>query len=140
MSKKIAGGAQAIVLDVKVGLGAFMDTVEEARKLADLMVAIGRLSGRKVVALLSDMNQPLGEAVGNALEVREAIDTLHGGGPADFREHCLAVASHMLVVGQKANSLAEARSMAEAVLASGQSVGEIPQLVADPGRGRILCG
>ena len=121
MSKKIASGAQAIVLDVKVGLGAFMETVDEARKLASLMVAIGRLSGRKVIALLSDMNQPLGEAVGNALEVREAIDTLHGGGPADFREHCLVVASHMLEVGRKANGLNEARRMAESGLASGRA-------------------
>lgn len=121
MSKKIAGGAQAIVLDVKVGVGAFMRNLNEARQLARLMVAIGKLSGRKVVALLSDMNQPLGDAVGNALEVKEAIDTLHGGGPQDFREHCLVVASHMLLLGEKATSLVEARRMAEAALASGKA-------------------
>src|SRR5690606_3665984 len=92
MSKKIAGGARGIVLDVKVGSGAFMKNLEEARQLSRLMVAIGRLSGRKVVALLSDMNQPLGKAVGNSLEVKEAIDTLNGKGPADFTEHCLVVA------------------------------------------------
>ena len=133
MSKKIASGAQAIVLDVKVGLGAFMETVEEARKLAGLMVAIGRLSGRKVIALLSDMNQPLGEAVGNALEVREAIDTLHGEGPADFREHCLVVASHMLVVGRKAIDLGEARQIAESGLASGRAWEKFRTLVATQG-------
>lgn len=121
MSKKIAAGAQAIVLDVKVGKGAFMETLDLARDLARRMVAIGRLSGRKVVALLSDMNQPLGQAVGNALEVREAIDTLHEQGPADFREHCLVVASHMLVLGEKSTSLEQARAMAEEALRSGQA-------------------
>lgn len=121
MSKKIAGGAQAIVLDVKVGVGAFMETLEEARKLARLMVAIARLSGRRAVALLSDMNQPLGYAVGNALEVKEAIDTLHGCGPRDFHEHCLVVASHMLVIGEKAPNLDSARRMAEAALNSGKA-------------------
>lgn len=119
MSKKIAAGAQAIVLDVKVGLGAFMKNLDEARRLAQLMVSIGRLSGRRVVGLISDMNQPLGLAVGNALEVREAIDTLHGGGPEDFREHCLVVAAHLLELGNKADSLENARRMAEEALASG---------------------
>ncbi len=116
MSKKIAAGAQAIVLDVKVGAGAFMQTVAEARELAQRMVAIGRMSGREVVALLSDMNQPLGQAVGNALEVREAIDTLHGGGPLDFREHCMVVASHLLVLGRQSADLGTARRMAEAAI------------------------
>jgi pyrimidine-nucleoside phosphorylase len=119
MSKKIAAGAQAIVLDVKVGLGAFMETLEEARKLANLMKDIGKLAGRKVVTLLSDMNQPLGEAVGNSLEVIEAINTLHDLGPADFREHCLHVCAHMLVLGQRALDLESGRRMAEAAIASG---------------------
>jgi pyrimidine-nucleoside phosphorylase len=101
MSKKITSGAPAIVLDVWVGLGAFMETMEEARQLAELMVETAALAGRRAVALLSDMNQPLGRAVGNALEVKEAIATLQGGGPPDFREHCLVVASHMLVLGAK---------------------------------------
>lgn len=119
MSKKIAGGAQAMILDVKVGLGAFMETLDEARELARLMVAIARLSGRKAVALLSDMNQPLGNAVGNALELIEAIDTLHGRGPEDFYEHCMEVASHLLVVGQKAPDLRTARDQAELALRDG---------------------
>ena len=121
MSKKIAAGAQAIVLDVKVGLGAFMQTLSEARHLARLMVAIGSLSGRQVVALLSDMNQPLGNAIGNALEVTEAVNTLHGKGPDDFTEHCLTVASQMLVLGKKAEGIESARLMAESALASGQA-------------------
>jgi len=133
MSKKIAAGAQAIVLDVKVGTGAFMETLPEARQLAELMVAIGRLSGRKVVALLSDMNQPLGNAVGNALEVNEAIDTLQGGGPADFREHCLVVASHLLVVGRKAVDIDEARRMAETTLQDGIAWQQFRRLVTSQG-------
>lgn len=121
MSKKIAAGAQAIVLDVKTGMGAFMQTIPEARELAEVMVSIGALSGRKVVALLSDMNQPLGFAVGNALEMREAIETLHGGGPEDFREHCLVVAAHLLMLGGRAASESEARLMAEAAIADGSA-------------------
>lgn len=121
MSKKIAAGAQAIVLDTKVGVGAFMQNLEDARKLASLMVSIAELSGRKAVAMLSDMNQPLGYAVGNALEMIEAIETLRGGGPEDFREHCLVAASYLLVLGKKAGSLEEARKMAEAALAEGHA-------------------
>jgi len=133
MSKKIAAGAQAIVLDVKIGLGAFMEDLAEGRKLAKLMVAIGALSGRKVVALLSDMNQPLGCAVGNALEVREAINTLHGQGPEDFREHCLVAASHMLVVGRKAANLDSARTMVETALESGRALESFRRLVEAQG-------
>ena len=133
MSKKIAAGAQAILLDVKVGLGAFMQTLDSASELARLMVAIGQRSGRQTIALLSDMNQPLGNAVGNALEVREAIDTLHGGGPEDFREHCLVAAAHMLMLGRKAGSLDEARAKAEEALVSGQAWGRFKQLVQAQG-------
>ncbi len=129
MSKKIASGAQAIVLDVKVGLGAFMETLEQGRKLANLMVDIGELAGRKVVALLSDMNQPLGEAVGNSLEVKEAIDTLHGGGPEDFREHCYHVSAHMLVLGKIAADLESAREMAEKAIKSGEAFEKLRMLV-----------
>lgn len=133
MSKKIAAGAQAIVLDVKMGLGAFMETLEEARELASLMVDIGRLAGRKTVALLSDMNQPLGNAVGNSLEVIEAIETLRGGGPADFREHCLHVAAHVLLLGQRAKDLDEARTMAERSIADGSALKTLHLLVEAQG-------
>ena len=116
MSKKIAAGASGVVLDVKVGQGAFMETDEEARELASLMVHIGTKMGRKVKAVLSDMNQPLGCAVGNAVELREAIDTLHGRGPDDFREHCLAIASQLLVVAGTVEGLSEARVELEHLL------------------------
>ena len=133
MSKKIAAGAQAIDLDVKVGLGAFMVTLEDARELARLMVSIGKLSGREVISVLSDMNQPLGCAVGNALELREAIDTLQGKGPADFREHCLVVASHMLLLGKKAVDLEAAYRMARQALDSGLAWDKFRSLVAAQG-------
>lgn len=133
MSKKIAAGAQAILLDVKTGNGAFMENLEEARHLARLMVSIGTLSGRKVVALISDMNQPLGVAVGNAIELREAIDTLRGGGPEDFREHCMVVASHMLVLGRKAGRVEEGRAMLEEALENGSAFGWFRKLVAAQG-------
>jgi len=133
MSKKIAAGAHADVLDVKVGKGAFMETLDQARELADLMVKIGQLAGRKVVALLSDMNQPLGNAVGNALEVREAIDMLHGGGPEDYREHCLHVSAHMLVLGERAKNLEEARKMSEESVSNGSAFEKLRTLVKAQG-------
>lgn len=133
MSKKIAGGARAIVLDVKVGSGAFMKNLEEARQLAHLMVAIGRLSKRRVVALLSDMNQPLGRAVGNSLELREAIETLKGKGPEDLREHCLVVAAHMLRVGEKVQDIAAGRRMAEQALVEGRGLAQLRKLVKNQG-------
>jgi len=133
MSKKIAAGAQAIVLDVKLGLGAFMSTIEDARKLAELMVSIAHLAGRKAVALLSDMNQPLGFAVGNTLEVREAIQTLQGGGPPDFREHCLVVAGHMLALGGGAEDEHSGRAMAEKALREGSGWRSFRSLVKAQG-------
>lgn len=133
MCKKIAGGAQAIVLDVKVGLGAFMETLEKARELAELMVDIGRLAGRKTVALLSDMNQPLGSAVGNALEMIEAIELLHGRGPKDYYEHCLHVAAHVLMLGQRAKDLDEGRAMAEKSITDGSALEKLRVLVQAQG-------
>lgn len=122
MSKKIAGGAQAIVLDVKVGRGAFMETLEEARALAQLMIHIGESVGRRVTAVLSDMSQPLGRAVGNALEVVEALETLRGGGPPDFREHCLVIGAEMLLLGGLARSPEEARERLLKTLADGSAL------------------
>jgi len=133
MCKKLAAGAQAILLDVKTGLGAFMETLEEARELASLMVDIGRLAGREVVALLSDMNQPLGYAVGNSLEVIEAIETLKDNGPEDFLEHCLYVSAHMLVLGKRAKDLTEGRAVAEKSIADGSAFEKFHVLVQAQG-------
>jgi pyrimidine-nucleoside phosphorylase len=133
MCKKLAAGAQAILLDVKTGLGAFMETLAEARQLAALMVDIGQLAGRDVVALLSDMNQPLGNAVGNSLEVVEAIETLNDNGPQDFLEHCLHVSAHMLVLGKRAQDLTRARAMAEKSIADGSALEKFRVLVQAQG-------
>lgn len=133
MCKKIAGGAHAMLLDVKTGTGAFMQTLEDARKLALAMTAIGRLAGREVRTVISDMNQPLGEAVGNVLEVREAIDALRGSGPADFREHGLHMSAEMLVLGKKAPDFSTGRAMAEAAIANGSAFEKFRQLIRAQG-------
>jgi len=133
MCKKLAAGAQAILLDVKTGLGAFMETLEDARQLAGLMVDIGQLAGREVVALLSDMNQPLGYAVGNSLEVIEAIETLKDNGPDDFLEHCLHVSAHMLVLGKRANDLTDGRALAEKSIADGSAFEKFRVLIETQG-------
>ncbi|MCI0520135.1 MAG: thymidine phosphorylase [Chloroflexi bacterium] len=133
MSKKLAAGAQAIVLDVKVGLGAFMTELEQAQRLAELMVSIARQAGRKAVALLSDMNQPLGRAVGNAMELKEALETLQGGGPADFRLHCLTVAGYMLALGGYAGDVDAGHALAEQALVSGKGWAKFQELVAAQG-------
>ena len=133
MCKKIAAGATAIVLDVKVGLGAFMETLDEARQLANLMVDIGQLAGRKTVALLSDMNQPLGNAVGNSLEMIEAIELLRGLAPADYYEHCLHVTAHILVIGQRAKDLIEGRALAEKCIVDGSALEKFRVLVQAQG-------
>jgi pyrimidine-nucleoside phosphorylase len=133
MSKKIASGARGIVLDVKVGSGAFMPTVGEAAALARRMVDIGRRAGRRVVALISDMNQPLGCAVGNSLEVREALETLQGAGPPDFREHCLRIAAHMLILAGKSRDLGAARKRVVNALEDGSALAKFRALVAAQG-------
>jgi len=133
MCKKIAAGSQAIVLDVKVGSGAFMRDLPHAEELAGLMVDIGRRCGRVVVALIADMNQPLGEAVGNALELGEALRTLAGGGPEDFRQHCLEVAGHMLVLAGKAVDLRIAKERVSAALADGSALQRFRALVIAQG-------
>jgi pyrimidine-nucleoside phosphorylase len=133
MSKKIAAGADAVVLDVKVGVGAFMRTVEGARELAQLMVEIGKRAGRQVVALLSDMNQPLGAAVGNALEVREAIQTLHGSGPPDFVNHCLEVAGHMLMLAKRVDDIEAGRERVQQALQDGSAYAKFIDLIRAQG-------
>jgi len=133
MSKKLAAGADAIVLDVKTGNGAFMKTLEDAETLAEAMVRLGSQAGRRVVALISDMNQPLGWAVGNALEVREAISTLHESGPADFREHCMVVAAEMLILGGKADDANAALTLAMETLTSGDAWHKFMEMVEAQG-------
>lgn len=122
MSKKIASGADSIVLDVKTGAGAFMKELDDARELAKAMVSIGNRVGRNTMAVISDMSQPLGKAVGNALEVREAIETLQGNGPGDLTELCLELGSHMVVLANKADTLDEARKQLTDNLNSGKAI------------------
>jgi len=122
MSKKIASGTDAIVLDVKTGSGAFMKTLEDAKELAHAMVQIGNGAGRETIGVISDMNQPLGFAVGNALEVKEAIDTLKGSGPEDLHELCIELGSRMVYLGKKADSIEEAKEKLEEAIQSGQAI------------------
>ncbi|MBK8987061.1 MAG: thymidine phosphorylase [Chloroflexi bacterium] len=133
MSKKLAAGADAMVLDVKMGSGAFMTTLDSARDLARIMVDIGTDAGRQTVALISDMNQPLGAAIGNALEVKEAIETLQGNGPANFWAHCLDVAAHMLLLAGKADNLAGAKELARSVRDDGRALRKFRAMVAAQG-------
>jgi len=133
ISKKVAGGADAIVLDVKVGSGAFMKTLEDARALAAELTRVGELLGRRVLAILTDMDQPLGRAVGNALEVREAVETLRGEGPDDLTELCLVLGSKMLVLGRVAATEREARESLAESLASGRALATFREWIAAQG-------
>lgn len=133
MSKKLAAGADAIVLDVKTGSGAFMKALEDAVALAEEMVKIGNHAGRKTIAVVSDMDQPLGYTVGNALEVKEAIDTLKGQGPADFTSLCLELGSQMLVAGGAAKDADTAKAMLQQVIADGSGLQKLAQFVEAQG-------
>jgi pyrimidine-nucleoside phosphorylase len=133
MSKKIAAGADAIVLDVKTGAGAFMKTAEEARALAEAMVRIGNTVGRKTMAVISDMSQPLGFAIGNALEVQEAIDTLRGQGPKDLEELCLTLGSQMVYLAGKAPSIEEARANLQEAIQNGSALETLKVFLAAQG-------
>ncbi len=138
MSKKLAAGADAIVLDVKTGSGAFMKTEEDAFALAREMVRIGNGADRKTIAVVSDMDQPLGCAVGNALEVREAIDTLNGNGPEDFVELCMTLGSYMLVAGGKAATKDDAEAILTEVVRNGSALDKLAEFVEAQGGDREL--
>lgn len=133
MSKKLAAGADCIVLDVKYGAGAFMPDIAAARELARTMVEIGRHAGRRCAALLTSMQQPLGRAIGNALEVREAVATLQGGGPPDLHELCLALGSELLLLAGRADDAAAARAILETALANGTAWHKFQEVIAFQG-------
>lgn len=133
MSKKIAAGADAIVLDVKTGDGAFMKTEEDAEKLAHAMVRIGNHVGRKTIAIISDMSQPLGFAIGNALEVKEAIETLQGKGPKDLTELVLTLGSQMVILAGKAKTTEEAKSMLKKSISSGKALAKFKDFLTNQG-------
>jgi pyrimidine-nucleoside phosphorylase len=133
MSKKLAEGIDALVLDVKVGTGAFMKSQVDARRLAQMMVGIGRRMDKKVQALITDMNQPLGYAIGNALEIMEASQTLQNAGPSDLTKISLELAARMIFLGKKAATLEEARMLAEKHLVDGSAYKKLQQVVAAQG-------
>lgn len=133
MSKKIASGADAFVLDVKTGSGAFMEELADARRLAEAMVSIGHQVGKQTVAVISDMSQPLGYAVGNSLEVLEAINTLKGKGPHDLTQLCLTLGSHMAVLAKKADNVEQARHRLEENLQSGKALAYFKRLIESQG-------
>jgi pyrimidine-nucleoside phosphorylase len=133
MSKKIAAGADAIVLDVKVGDGAFMKTIEDARELAQMMLELGRHAGREVVCVLTDMDQPLGYAVGNALEIRETIATLRGDGPPDFTELVLGASAHLLALSDLEIGVEEGRARAAASVEEGTALAMYERWIAAQG-------
>lgn len=133
MSKKIASGADAIVLDVKTGRGAFMKSLEDSVRLAKAMVEIGTEIGRETVAVITNMDEPLGPSIGNALEVREAIETLKGQGPAELTELCRELAKHMVLLGGKAQDETEAKQLVDQLLKSGEALEKLKQLIKAQG-------
>ena len=133
MSKKLAAGADRILLDVKVGSGAFMKDVKDALDLARIMVDIGNSSGVRTLAVLSDMSQPLGNAVGNALEVREAVETIKGEGPEDFYCLCRELGAAMLMLGEKVHDLEQGRNMVDRLISSGQAAIKFAEFVRNQG-------
>lgn len=138
MSKKLAAGADAIVLDVKTGSGAFMKTQEDSFRLAKEMVRIGNDAGRKTIAIVSDMDQPLGFAVGNALEVKEAIDTLNGNGPADFLELCMTLGSYMAIAAGKTETTEQARKMLAECIENKSALQKLAQFIEAQGGDKEL--
>jgi len=133
MSKKIAGGADGILLDVKTGNGAFMEKMEDSRKLASIMVEIGKRVGRKTIAVITNMDQPLGLAIGNSLEVKEAIATLQGKGPADLVELCLTLGAYILIIGEKVKEFKEGYNLLRESLNSGKALQQFKRLIAAQG-------
>lgn len=133
MSKKLAAGSDAIVLDVKTGSGAFMKNFDDSKALAEEMVRIGNNAGRKTIAVISDMDQPLGFAVGNALEVKEAIDTLNGHGPEDFTKLVMTMGTQMLLAGNAASTEQEALVMLEDAISSGKALNKLAEFVSSQG-------
>ncbi len=133
MSKKLASGSDAILLDVKCGSGAFMETEAEAADLGEMMVKIGRKAGKKMVAVISDMNQPLGRMVGNSLEIQEAIETLKGNGPEDLTELSMILAGIMIYLGEKAESPEDGRRMAELAIKDGGALIKFGEFIAAQG-------
>ena len=133
MSKKLASGADAIVLDVKTGSGAFMKNEEDAKALAEEMVSLGKHAGKKTIAVVSDMDQPLGKAIGNALEVKEAIETLQGKGPEDFVELCMTLGAQMLIAGGCAENAGQAEDMLKSVIADGSALDKLAEFVKAQG-------
>jgi len=139
MSKKIAGGAQGIVIDVKTGAGAFLPKLEDSRKLAQSLVAIGPKLGRKMSAVITDMSQPLGLMVGNALEIREVVDCLRGEGPADLMEVSLELAAEMLLLGGVAADREAALDRCHAAVADGSALDRFRRVVAAQGGDSRVC-
>lgn len=133
MSKKIAAGSDAIVLDVKCGSGAFMKTLEDAQKLGEAMVRIGKEVGRNTIAVITDMNQPLGNAIGNSLEIIEAIDTLKGEGPSDLTQLTKTLAANMFVLANRVNSIEEGMQLADELIASGKAMDKLREWIASQG-------